>query len=754
MNRLTTAIVITLWLAPLISTASTTTDAPPKSCASRSLVAGRHYFERTLKCVAHPKRGAGAVPLACRNRARDAFFAEVSHVGCVADGSIPDTIETCVMNLTDEIPSGGRCATRKLMAARGAVGPLLQVERALRDGNGHSRSILTSLCRRFDQAGSCAGDCGRVRDDIAQCWAQLVPPTPPRSTCTLPAAAGDDQIVLFGAYEADAVSTVTLGSQDIETTTARVAIEPGTRGLYVVLSSYAATIWRFEGDTSRIHQVVLVGRQAQGVTGLPSNRIVDLTKPSSPTDAPCFEVFYDARSVEGVTARGAVERALSHAVDTFSADYAVGTLHLPAGTAEQSPRSELPAPAGFDPQVYAEATLFNPGGIVTVDTARVVSNSHAEPYQVLPHQFGLAQLVGSGALERHDRDFFLVRPIPRFPAELTGSHSVRLVLATGIPLPAGNPGHSCVVSEATGVPLVNAGLCSISNPPSTSCTLPAAAPQDRVILFGAYGGTAISTVTVAGQDETTTTSRVVIEPGATPLYLVLSSFKAMIWRFEGATSRVHQVVLVGVREQGVTGLPAARVVSRTKTVGSLTDAVCFAPFYDTQSVEGVVARGVVQRGLSRAIDTFAASYDVGTLRLPIGTVEADVVSPNHAPAGLDPSIYAGALRFSPGGIIDINPAQVVSPHAAEVYEVLPEHMGLAQLVGSGALEAHAGSFFGGDFFILRAIPRFPAGLAGSLAVRFVLGRGVPVPAGDPGHSCVVSEATGLPILNAQLCGLQ
>jgi hypothetical protein len=84
---------------------------------------------------------------------------------------------------------------------------------------------------------------------------------------------------------------------------------------------------------------------------------------------------------------------------------------------------------------------------------------------VLPQGFGLAQLVASGALEaRRDRYFYIARPIPRFPAGLYGAHSVTFVLGTGVPMPAGTPGHSCVVSEATGRPLANEMICSLSSP--------------------------------------------------------------------------------------------------------------------------------------------------------------------------------------------------------------------------------------------------------------------------------------------------
>jgi hypothetical protein len=109
------------------------------------------------------------------------------------------------------------------------------------------------------------------------------------------------------------------------------------------------------------------------------------------------------------------------------------------------------------------------------------------------------------------------------------------------------------------------------------------------------------------------------------------------------------------------------------------------------------------------------------------------------------------LWFSPGGVVDIDPALVISSTPAERYDVLPQGFGLAQLVATGDIELRGSAFPFGEYYIARPIPRFPAGLYGAHLVQFILGRGVPLPAGSPGHSCVISEETGLPIANDVIC---
>src|SRR4029078_7997626 len=103
-----------------------------------------------------------------------------------------------------------------------------------------------------------------------------------------------------------------------------------------------------------------------------------------------------------------------------------------------------------------------------------------------------------------------------------------------------------------------------------------------VFVCGSYEGGAPAPATVSGPDETTRTARVVIEPGSRPLYVVLSAFDSMIWRFEGPTEGVRELVLTGVRAQGVTGIAPDRVSDQSEAVDLLSASRCFAPFWDAQ----------------------------------------------------------------------------------------------------------------------------------------------------------------------------
>jgi hypothetical protein len=158
----------------------------------------------------------------------------------------------------------------------------------------------------------------------------------------------------------------------------------------------------------------------------------------------------------------------------------------------------------------------------------------------------------------------------------------------------------------------------------------------------------------------------------------------------------------------------------------------------------------VEDAVGRPVDVVAGSYSVGTLALPSAAVEPSVGA-SSVPPGFDPAVYELGLRFNPAGVVEVDPVSVVSTEPAEPYEVLPHGFGLAQLVATGELEPRGSDWVLARFYIARAIPRFPAGLYGAHSVTFILGSGVPLPAGSPGHSCVLAEETGLPAMEDYTC---
>jgi hypothetical protein len=315
--------------------------------------------------------------------------------------------------------------------------------------------------------------------------------------CAMPRVGDDARVVLVGVYSGDSLSTVALGSQDDETGVVEVVVEAGDQPLYVVLSAFSPTIWRFSGATERVQKAVMVaskggGRRTSDVsspaagpqsagrsaaaaaaaasraaddardaasTGLrrmnASTRAfagvvgLDPARVTTAEDIRCFDYFSDPGSPKAVQAARVVRNAAGRTPDVVAGHYSLAAIRLPSGGGAKGP-GRLAAPEGFETGMWREANRFSPGGISAVRPEAVASAVGAVAYEVLPNQAGLAQLLGSGHLRRSEGSLKIVQPLPRFPAGLGGAHATSFVLAKGIPMPPGDPGHSCVIDEATG----------------------------------------------------------------------------------------------------------------------------------------------------------------------------------------------------------------------------------------------------------------------------------------------------------------
>jgi Ca2+-binding EF-hand superfamily protein len=291
------------------------------------------------------------------------------------------------------------------------------------------------------------------------------------------------------------------------------------------------------------------------------------------------------------------------------------------------------------------------------------------------------------------------------------------------------------------------------------CDLPKPADQERVMVVGAYSGGLQPNVTIAGQNDSTALTTLAIEPGQTPLYLLLSSYDPMIWQFTGATERVARVVAVPGRANseasdapgvGVAGLPADKVTFLP--VGS-----CGGAFHKTASKEARIKLLIVEKQTGRAPNDLIGAYMSRRIALPSGTVQLEassgrtvvVTGEGEDVVYGDPSkiviIQDGdGLQLqqqedwlgSADRLVEIDPATVVAPGKVELYDVMPQQFGLRQLVQEGKLLRTKQGYR-----IVAPIPRFPAGLAGAHGVTFILPKGMPMPAGDPGHSEVILDET-------------
>ncbi|HMI41202.1 MAG TPA: hypothetical protein VK485_08260 [Sphingomicrobium sp.] len=300
--------------------------------------------------------------------------------------------------------------------------------------------------------------------------------------------------------------------------------------------------------------------------------------------------------------------------------------------------------------------------------------------------------------------------------------------------------------------------------PRSSCIVEKPLPSDLLIAIGSYLGASIPTVTIAGQEKSTSLADVAIGRGKNPIYLVLSSHDPVIWRLTGDMGRIRRLVIFHQQEAGVIGIPRRKI----RFEGNADCKLFYDNFEERTLEQEVPVLAIFGRranliggeyGLYRASVTGDAlqidrTLSVGDHDLILNDPPGDTVFPKargNGPSTLEIEFH----RNFPAGIVEVDPHKVIATGAVETYAVLPETAGALQLEQSGALvpataadvrrwkdraviSGHVpadrvrGLYFYSAYRVTRPI-RLPAGLCGGFSMTFF------VPSrdfvkGDPCHS--------------------
>jgi|GEM_PF-2405081 Ca2+-binding EF-hand superfamily protein len=325
---------------------------------------------------------------------------------------------------------------------------------------------------------------------------------------------------------------------------------------------------------------------------------------------------------------------------------------------------------------------------------------------------------------------------------------------------------------------------------SPSCTLPKAQAGEKIVFIGVYEGKAVSTMSVAGQEEETNAIPLQIDEGNEKLYIVTSAVTPVIWQLKGNTSRVARIVLAGGSTQkdtsknavgeerinvGVTGVPKDKVTfSRAQDCGMVFG-------YEQEGTKKKLTLDILTRLLGRSPDLYFAQHGVTGLHVFGDRINTDIStaieeSQKQAPPGFERNSWSKHIRFMPGGLIDLKGQEIISDAKAVPYEVLPKWAGIAKLVYDGAIVPDGSSSsavivtrpgqdsltiegienirlheaattrvefdMGRKLKIVKDIPYYPSGLHGGYSAYFIIGKGVTPPKGSAGHSDVILEETG------------
>lgn len=262
------------------------------------------------------------------------------------------------------------------------------------------------------------------------------------NNCRLPPADAADQLVSLGIYEGQAIANMGLAGVDGVTSSARLNIENGDEPVYLIVNSYDSLLWRVEGNTERVVHLAVIGPTydeavASGVIGIPADRV------SFHSHQDCVGYNYEVGSSGFRQGNAQLALWTGRAPIATMGIYDLNAMSIPSGAV-----AEVEAPSGIEPewdsQMVQEALRFSPAGLYDAISDVIVTNSEITKLKTLPQQFGLAQLLASGALVRDGGSFRVTAPM-RYPAGLAGAHSVDFVIEPGVAEPTGDKGHSRVV---------------------------------------------------------------------------------------------------------------------------------------------------------------------------------------------------------------------------------------------------------------------------------------------------------------------
>jgi len=267
------------------------------------------------------------------------------------------------------------------------------------------------------------------------------------------------------------------------------------------------------------------------------------------------------------------------------------------------------------------------------------------------------------------------------------------------------------------------------------CTLPPVGTNDQVVVVSAGKGHALSSVATGGFGGVTTTGTIKIKSGNKPIYLLLLSKDNLLWNLTGAVSRLSMVVVQsGSGYQGpgsgVRGVPVEKTFFKDRDI-------CFDPFLPLHAKLEQRSRDNFFYLTGRKFDTTVSSQVLSSVMIPPAENSAPLAIPKSEKSTREnPKKKPDRLLF-PGGLVRYSPQDVVSVLPPKPYEVFPGQIGLDQLLANKSIVQLEEK----TYLVQKPFKHFPAGLSGSKEVKFILAKGIPVPSGSPGTSCVIRQGT-------------
>ena len=271
----------------------------------------------------------------------------------------------------------------------------------------------------------------------------------------------------------------------------------------------------------------------------------------------------------------------------------------------------------------------------------------------------------------------------------------------------------------------------------------------RVDAVGVYEGAGRASVSQSESNDSPGRVDVTVNRPDEPVVLVLSAYEPVVWAVESTPeTELVGVIVSGYHTQKVTGVSEATPLRATSYKGP---GHCDEPFQAYEEGRGFQeANGVVANLLGHKIDTFNGAYRAE--RFVIGAATNHVAGSqepsNEAPR---PSVEPKPVKAGEAGIKQLRQRGALRPARAAELERWASLVRAAQDLSEKELPAPEHKRFRRIYTVTRHI-KYPKGLHGAHAVRFLIPEGVPEPLADPGHSTVYDmntascRGTGCPAL--------
>ncbi len=297
------------------------------------------------------------------------------------------------------------------------------------------------------------------------------------ATCGLPMPNAQDELIVLTASSSNASVNVGFGDHSPASTMV-VNIEDGTTPLFIVVGARSDMIVLFEGDVSRVRQMIGYGKGI-GVSGLPTDAVTVQNEPlclaflnsypisfMSPHDEERRADFYAyQRARASVLFRTQVEQILrlenvAHVsvpsysesdylepLDITDKNFNRTMLSYDWSGSELVPRP----PRVFDHEKshhFWRLLARNSAGMVYVDPAQILTNPRQVEANPLSATMRLLELVDLGVLSvENENTYRILKPI----ADLPALRNRNFIVDAGIEMPTSGIADACVLDDTTGI---------------------------------------------------------------------------------------------------------------------------------------------------------------------------------------------------------------------------------------------------------------------------------------------------------------